>query len=79
MAISAREIESRAFDIIRQCGFQPNQSIDLKVVADVLGVSGAQAREARATRLRLSLCRACCMGEKCATSNVAFVTPTYSK
>jgi|GEM_PF-490651 len=36
MAISAREIESRAFDIITQCGFQPNQSIDLKVVADVL-------------------------------------------
>ena len=36
MAISAREIESRAFDIIRQCGFQPNQAIDLRIVAGVL-------------------------------------------
>jgi len=39
MAISAREIESRAFDIITQCGFQPNQSIDLEMVADVLGAN----------------------------------------
>jgi Zn-dependent peptidase ImmA (M78 family) len=39
MAISAREIESRAFDIIRQCGFQLDQPVDLNVVAKVLGVS----------------------------------------
>jgi len=36
MAISAREIESRAFDIVRRCGFKPGLPIDLRIVAEEL-------------------------------------------
>lgn len=39
MPISAREIEDRSFDIVRQCGLQPNQAIDLQIVAGVLGAN----------------------------------------
>lgn len=39
MAFSAREIESRAFDIIRECGFFSDKSVDLTVVANLLGAT----------------------------------------
>lgn len=39
MAISAREIESRTFDIIQQCGLQPGTPVDLGLVAKVLGAN----------------------------------------
>ena len=42
MAISAREIESRAFNIVQRCGFRPGKPIDLHEVAVLLGAHVAE-------------------------------------